>query len=384
MRLSPFRFVFAIVTGGALAQRPQVCQPALSNLVTVATAAQRQAAGAKAIPPITDQQNGFAWSDTSLGVVRTVGGLIFFASDGAHHDQNNKYGSVTRTVGTLDDPLGTSPPIDVIIGPNLRVNPNYGTYAYLGGARIHLIPPGELGAGNLLIVYHAEINTTTSFYSLLGLALSSDGGSHWTDLGEIVRLNQSYQEDLGGFDIGSPPLVISPDDKYFYVYFPDWIANGITQPTTTTNVSVARASIASVYQAASGQTPHAASFSKYYQGQWNQPGIGGLSTDLNPNAGYAGDPNAAYNAALRRYVMINDDTEHIAYSESSDGLSWTHPVLLGQDVTGQTGVNYAVAIGGGADPNLLGQEFYVFYTFTSVEGWPGNTLQRFTVTCLVN
>jgi hypothetical protein len=48
-------------------------------------------------------------------VFRTDADYTFFASDGAHHDENNKYGSVTRTFGTLDNPVGTAPPIDVII-----------------------------------------------------------------------------------------------------------------------------------------------------------------------------------------------------------------------------------------------------------------------------
>ena len=153
---------------------------------------------------------------------------------------------MTRTFGTLDNPVGTAPPIDVIIHPNpdAAVNPNYGSYTYLGGGRIFRVPEGRPGAGSLLDVYHAEINTDTSFYSLLGLAVSSDDGLHWTDLGEIIRPNQPYEADLAGFDIGSPRLVDSPDGQYFYVYFPDWIANGTTQPTTATIVSVARAPIA--------------------------------------------------------------------------------------------------------------------------------------------
>jgi len=61
-----------------------VCQPVVGPLTTVVTAVQRKAAGAEAIPPITDQQNGFAWPDTSLGVLKTNSGLAFFASDGAH------------------------------------------------------------------------------------------------------------------------------------------------------------------------------------------------------------------------------------------------------------------------------------------------------------
>ncbi len=369
---------------GAAAQSiTQLCQPAVSDQKTVVTAAQRKAAGEEARPPITDRQFGFAWPDSEFGVFKTDVGYTFFASDGAHHNGNNKYGSVTRTFGTLDNPVGTAPPIDVIIHPNrdAAVNPNYGTYTYLGGGRIYRVPEGKPGAGSLLDVYHAEINTDTSFYSLLGLAVSRDDGLHWTDLGEIIRLNQRYEADLAGFDIGSPRLVDSPDGQYFYVYFPDWIANGTTQPTTATIVSVARAPITSVLEAASGEHPHAAAFEKYYKGAWSQPGIGGLSTDLNPNAGYAGSPNVAYDSAFGRYVMITDDTQHIAYAESVDGLSWTLPVLLEQDENNQMSFDYAVPIGTGDDPNVLGKQFYVFFTYGSAQGWPGNTVRRFTVTC---
>ena len=39
-------------------------------------------------------------------------------------------------------------------------------------------------------------------------------------------MNQAYAVGLDGFEIGDGPLVLSPDGKYFYLYFPDWIANG--------------------------------------------------------------------------------------------------------------------------------------------------------------
>lgn len=371
----------------AAAQRAiALCRPVVSHPETVVTAAQRKVAGEKAIPPITDHQNGFAWPDSEFGVLKTPAGYVFFASDGGLHDGNNKYGSVTRTFGTLDNPVGALPPVDVIIHPNAdpKVNPNYDTYTYLGGGRIYRVPRGWPGAGNLIDVYHAEINTATSFYSLLGLAVSLDGGVRWTDLGEVIRPNQPYELDLEGFDIGSPRLVISPEGGYFYLYFPDWIANGTIVPNTATVVSVARASIASVLDAASGEHPHAAAFTKYYEGAWTQPGIGGLSTDLNPNARYAGSPNVAYNSSLNGYSMITDDTQNIAYAESSDGLAWSLPVLLHHDGDSQTSADYAVPIGTGEDPNILGQQFYVFFTHGSPLGWPGNTVRRFTVTCKSN
>ena len=119
----------------------------------------------------------------------------FFASDGGLHSRqlwqghwygNNKYGSATRTIGTLDNPLGSGPPIVLTILPNPdpAVNPYYSSYDYMGGGPVYKVPEGMPGAGNLLMVYHAEINTVTtqSFYSVLALAASTDDGLSWIDL----------------------------------------------------------------------------------------------------------------------------------------------------------------------------------------------------------
>jgi hypothetical protein len=79
--------------------------------------------------------------------------------------------------------------------------------------------------------------------------------------------------------------------------------------------------------------------------------------------------------------MVTDDTQHIAYAESENGLTWTLPILLAQDENSQASFDYAVPIGTGYDPNILGEQFYVFFTYGSPQGWPGNTVRRFTVTC---
>ena len=87
------------------------------------------------------------------------------------------------------------------------------------------VPEGMTGAGKLLATYHGEL-PSDALYAALGLAASSDDGLHWTDLGEIIRLNQAYTVGLDGFEIGDGPLVLSPDGKYFYLYFP-----GLRPPT---------------------------------------------------------------------------------------------------------------------------------------------------------
>jgi hypothetical protein len=181
--------------------------------------------------------------------------------------------------------------------------------------------------------------------------------------------------------------VLSPDHKYFYFYFPDWLAGA----TGTTNMSVARAPVASVLQAAFGSNPpHTVPFEKYYQGTWNlQPGEGGASTDLNPTAQYRGYLNVHYNSSLQRYVMITSDDTNFAYYESVDGLTWTTAQFLGAFGNPGNGTGeiapYPTSVGLGDDPSILGSTFYVYYLHTGLEG--GNlprihdSLRRLTITC---
>ena len=216
------------------------------------------------------------------------------------------------TTRNARDPLGSGVPLDVTISANPDLGQSeLSSYGYLGGGPVLRVPAGMPGAGNLLATYHAEL-PNDALYAVLGLAASTDNGRHWTDLGEIVRLDQAYAPGLQGFEIGDGPLVLSPDRRYFYLYFPDWTANGTLAATTTTHVSVARASAAEVLRSAFGSWPqHAVPFDKFYAGTWNlQPGIGGASTDLDPAATLSGYLDIHDDFAIARYVMIvsNDTT----------------------------------------------------------------------------
>jgi len=182
--------------------------------------------------------------------------------------------------------------------------------------------------------------------------------------------------------------VLSPDGKYFYLYFPDWMANGTLHTTdaggvsTTTNVSVARAPVTSVLEAAFGSAhPHAVPFEKFYEGSGHlQPGSGGASSDLIPKSQYSGYLDIHYNSALQRYVMIISNDTTFAYAESVDALHWTLPVALGD--FGPIAA-YPTAVGLGDDPHVLEKKFLVYFTHLPSDGtgWPGGSLQRLTLSC---
>jgi hypothetical protein len=376
------------------AQASQLCTPVVTANEIVASPKQRYEAGQRAEPPITDTNNGFAWPDTPMGVIKTAEGYEFFASDGAGHSRqmwhghwvgNNKYGSVVTTTGTLGNPLGTGDPQDVSISqnPDPAVNPNYPSYGYMGGGPVYQVPAGMIGAGNLLVTYHAEL-PNDALYAALGLAASTDNGLHWTDLGEIIRLNQAYEVGLDGWEIGDGPLVLSPDGKYFYLYFPDWIADGTLHANTTTNVSVARALVSSVLEAAFGsKSPHTVAFQKFYKGSWDlQPGIGGASTNLLPRSSSQerGYIDIHFSSALQRYVMIISNDTTFYYAESIDGIAWTTPTLLG---TFGPIAAYPTAVGLGDDPHILGKSYYLYFTHlpTDGTGWTNGELRRLTLSC---
>jgi hypothetical protein len=332
----------------------------------------------------------FAWSDTPLGVARTRdgSGYLFFGSDGGCHKncggKTPRSGSITVTTGTLDHPLGVplgdpNPAASEFIFPASVNLPAY--MNYVGGGPVYRVPDGQIGAGNLLIVYHVE-RPANPFWSWLGLAKSTDEGQTWQDLGLIISGSHPYNPQ-SALNIGDGSLVVATDkateESYFYIFF----------GTDTTYLSVARAPYQELLWAASmansEATRGAASglFHKYYNRRWDQPGLGGKNSELFPavTGETDGDAQVAWSAYRKRFVAILDNGQYIAYGESADGLYWPPmQVILGKNP--QTAVyGYANAVGLGDDPGILGATFYSYYTDWS-EGvsWQPANISRLTIT----
>lgn len=344
--------------------------------------------------PQPDAWPFFAWSDTSLGVVRSRdgNGYIFFGSDGGCHvnctGKLQRWGSVTRSEGTLDHPLGEPQgdpdlPVYEVTFPNTKDIPAGIDYA--GGGPVYRVPEGEPGAGNLLLVYHTE-QPANPFYSRTGIASSTDDGFTWQDLGTILTVPHPV-DPTGATDVGENPLIPYTDpstyEKYFYIFFPQHCWTATAQCSDFTFISVARASYEELLATAAMGGSVSKLFHKYYNGKWNQPGLGGLATETFPGVtGQTdGDFQIVWSEYRHRFIAMVDNAQTIAYGESVDGTYWPPMQVLFTEASPRATVAYANAVGLGNNPGVVGQTFYSYYTDFPIPDspWEPASLRRLTI-----
>jgi hypothetical protein len=292
----------------------------------------------------TSQRRGkglSTWPDGNLGVIPVGPGLYdFYGANGS---------KPVKTTGTLTDPGKAKKSVTISNLPQ-------GLFNYVSGGPVYRDP----NTGARLMIYHAEKHgrSARDFYSVLGMAISTDvEGRMFRDLGTIIEPNmQVGQTEVNG---GSFALV----GDQLHVYYRDWFTNG-----TTSELAVARAPISQLMtNALSGQPT---SFTKYYNGSWSQPGLGGLSSALeigNPSNGWQA---VSFNDYLNQLVMVTSqwtpNKPDLYLATSSDGINWSPRQAVVTDPGEQF---YPTLIGTGADPQRTGKSFYLYYTDSNKGAW---------------
>ncbi len=304
------------------------------------------------------KKKGKSWPDGNFGVVSNGDGTYDF------YAANSSKIKVTR--GTLDDPAAKK------VGKGKIWNVPKKTYKYIAGGPVY----EDAGTGTRLMVYHAEKHFGSRYSTDLGLAISFDPkGLDFFDLGPIVTPNIPVGQNPYSSDLGGGSFAIK--DGMFNVYFRDYLAN--PQDGFSAELAVARAPLTDLISNSIAGRPTA--FTKYYNGGWTEPGIGGRSSPLevgNPANWWS---SVSYNEYLDQMVLVSSQWQaggtgpDLYLATSSDGVNWSARQPLVLDSGEQM---YPTILGTGPDPQVTGQTFYVYYTDGS--RWGSAQLARRLVT----
>lgn len=190
--------------------------------------------------------------------------------------------------------------------------------------------------------YHAEmvdlVPGSTLTAPKIGAAVSYDGGYTMNDLGFVLAardpINPAAQNGFFGGGHGDPSVILDRERKYFYFFFGNYGG-----PAETQGVCVAR-------MALNDRGSPTGKVWKYYDGAWQEPGLGGRVTPIFPvrTAWGAADPDAFWgpavhwNTHLNCYVMLlnhaagggwTQEGVYVSFSpDPSRPELWTEPRLI--------------------------------------------------------
>lgn len=183
--------------------------------------------------------------------------------------------------------------------------------------------------------YHfepADVECQTA--PIIGAAVSANGGATWEDRGFV--LENGYGVDCrfenGYFSGGNGDfsVIVGPDGEYLYFLFSNYQG-----PLREQGVAIARSAMVDRGQPGTVW--------KYYQGGWEEPGLGGRTSALfRTPTGWAGPrvdafwgPSVHWNDFLQSYVMLLNratgalwEQEGIYITFSPDLLRWSRPVKI--------------------------------------------------------
>ncbi len=310
------------------------------------------------------------WADTAYGVLPAGDGKYDFLAVAALAGGSGFNQSIAVTRGTLNNPVSDgvqklAPVIGLPAG-----------YDYGGGGPVYSDP----STGIVLQMLHLEQGFSDGFYSTLHLGKYDPATKRTTYLGPLATpraTKEQIQALHASADMGTPAFTAR--DGYLYVHFPDYYVNA-GGGYASTALSVARAPLADVLSAAAnGQV---VAWHKYLDGGWGSPAVGGMSTDVRPGERGAWHPNAVRTARGGSLLVQGVSSTEFVLSDSADGvLSWSAAVPLFRDPDKFNA--YPTVVGTGADPSVVGDEFYVYYLqWNGVQAnWDNAHMMRRRLTC---
>jgi hypothetical protein len=184
------------------------------------------------------------------------------------------------------------------------------------------------------MIYHSENDACgmDKAYAGIGLARSSDGGITWNRQGQIISSPEGPPPCASArFNgAGNPVVVMTQDRAYYYLYYVEFLTGQADE------IRVARSPV--------GADATPGTWTKFYRGDFREPGLGGLSDPVirrpSPQSEtiYSGLPSVSYNLHLQRYLAVFTTGTTLHYAASQDGLNWEPARSLGLGPTPYPGI----------------------------------------------
>jgi len=357
-----------------------------------------QAESFQVAPPITVlstqqmQKFGIDYPDLNLGALRKGGGgkYFIFSSGGSFGGIGPGITVVPpgtyRFLGSLNNFApsqykGPYPAASLLLG-RLQPSPDGSDFDrdYAGGGATY--EENVDGKPSLVQIYHGEFwknyPNGSQFYSAEGVAVSFNGGSFFTKLGEFLTPHVTREQFFAslqpgqtagvssdGFlveaDVNGNAIAANAGEIYLYEVFEDLESVG-SRP----GFAVGRIKKADFLEALSMQKVPL--IKKYYQpgGGFTEPGLGGSSTlVVTQGTDFIAKPQVRYSPYLRKFVLIYQTNQNkVQVRTSTNLLNWSQstPItLIDSSSNPNLKTFYPAAVGLDADPALLGQKFLLYF-----------------------
>ena len=218
--------------------------------------------------------------------------------------------------------------------------PNTWESNYTGISKVVRLPSGRLAA-----MYQAEEHPCGSQAAgvSIALAISDDNGETWNRQGRILTsppITKTTCDAMVFHGVWSFAATVEPTGEYMYAWFSE--GSDEVWEDFYGGLRLARAPMSGELMPGTWQ--------KYYQGKWEQPGLGGLTSptlltpmpvvavDRTLSNEFAGIPSVTWNTAFNQYVAVFTTMTGFWYATSPDGIEWSdgrqllkHKVLVTPD-----------------------------------------------------
>jgi hypothetical protein len=180
----------------------------------------------------------------------------------------------------------------------------------------------------------------------MAVTYSSDNGRTWTPFEQILTSDKPVPDPVTWGGVGDAGIIYDADAARWRAYY-----------------SAYRMTVAESYDAKG----RPGTWTKYYDGSFSQPGLGGLSgpkswlRSLDEVPGAA--PAVHWNTYVRRWIMVFHSyiDKNIYISSSIDGITWIKPRLLIERIPGDKRKAWFPTIVGDTSDKIAGQTATLYY-----------------------